>query len=628
MIKFRWRSPRWILVSLLVCLLTVVAYPSWGRSPFSPIEERATVQMDGKVLFEISGIAGFPAPERAEVINLKLEQLLQSYIQDPNSAPQYKIDPDNEQAILSFDRSYLLTVTPQDVRGERTVESQARRYAALILNGIETAQYERTGEYLRQAVLVMLGVLLAAISLHLGMNQGVKLGERRLGTWISAGELRIRNLQISEKLLHRLIKLVRFGLLFGLWWAVGYYLTDLFPLLRRSRYWLFDLILESLIDPIFNLNENSYSLLDLLTLIGLTAGLWVGVRSLTRLFRNRVLAFTSTDRAVQDVLGVLVQSLLMFLGLLLILQIWGLDVSSLTIIASVLGVGIGFGLQNIANNLISGLIITFERHVQAGDFVEVANLMGTVEQVGARSTQILTLDQVSIIVPNSRFLETEVINWSHSNPVSRLRLPVGVSYNCDPEQVRQVLLNTANSHTDVMVDPPPQVLFKGFGESSLDFELLVWIREPRGQFKLKSDLYFRLEKALRYYKMEIPYPQRDLHLRSSHLDEILQHLQKSKEDPQPENTPPLELTDTALEYLVQKMQGQEGIEIKDRWYRGNFYPGVFVAAEAIDWWMKELKLKQGQGVQLGQVLCDRQIIHHAFQDIPFQDSYEFYRFYS
>ncbi|MDJ1173679.1 mechanosensitive ion channel domain-containing protein [Roseofilum capinflatum] len=624
MIKLRWR---WILVTLLVCLLTLVAHPSWGRSPFSPIENRATVEMDGKVLFEVRGIVGFPAPERAEVINTKLEQVLQSHLRPGSPLPQYSIDPDNEQSILSFDNSYLLTVTPVDVRGERTTESQARRYAALILSGIETAQYERTAEYLRQAVLVMLGVLFVALGLHIGVNKGVQWGERRLRIWMDSGRWQFGRLQIPDKLLHRLIKLVRFGMLFGLWWAVGYYVTDLFPLLRRSRYWFFDLILESLTDPVFTLNENSYSLLDLLTLIGLTVGLWFGVRSLTRLFRIRVLAFTSTDRAVQDVLGVLVQSLLMFLGLLIILQIWGLDVSSLTIIASVLGVGIGFGLQNIANNLISGLIITFERHVQAGDFVEVANLMGTVEQVGARSTQILTLDQISIIVPNSRFLETEVINWSHSNPVSRLRLPVGVSYNCNPEQVRSVLLNTAQSHPDVMVEPVPQVLFKGFGDSSLDFELLVWIREPRQQFQLKSDLYFRLEKALRYYNLEIPYPQRDLHLRSTHIDEMLQQLQKGTEaKPEPQNSPPLELTDTALEDLIENMQGEEGVEIKDRWYRGNFYPGVFVAAEAVDWWMKALKLKQPQAVQLGQLLCDRQIIHHVFQDIPFQDSYEFYRF--
>ncbi|MBP0014670.1 MAG: mechanosensitive ion channel [Roseofilum sp. SBFL] len=473
----------------------------------------------------------------------------------------------------------------------------------------------------------MLGVLLVAIGLHVGVNKGVELSEHYLRLLIDSNRCQFRRLQIPDQLLHRLMKLGRLGLLLGLWYAVGYYLTDLFPLLRRSRYWLFDLVFQSLTDPVFILNENSYSLLDLLTLIALTVGLWFGVRSLTRLLRNRVLAFTDTDRAVQDVLGVLVQSLLMFLGLLIILQIWGLNVSSLTIIASVLGVGIGFGLQNIANNLISGLIITFERHVQVGDFVEVANLMGTVEKMGARSTQILTLDRVSIIVPNSRFLETEVINWSHGNPVSRLRLPVGVSYDCDPEQVRSVLLNTAKLHPEVMVEPPPHVLFKGFGESSLDFELLVWIREPRQQFNLKSDLYFRLERAMRYYKMEIPYPQRDLRLRSTHLDRVVEQLQKGEENPPPQNSPPLELTDTALEYLVQKMQGEEGVEIKDRWYRGNFYPGVFVAAEAVDWWIRELKLKQVQAVELGQVLCDHQIIHHAFQDIPFQDSYEFYRFY-
>jgi hypothetical protein len=221
------------------------------------------------------------------------------------------------------------------------------------------------------------------------------------------------------------------------------------------------------------------------------------------------------------VVAILTQYILTFLGLIVLLQIWGLDVRSLAILASVLGVGIGFGVQNITNNLISGLIITLERPIQVGDFVKVGDLVGTVERIGARSTEIRTLDQVTIIVPNSRFLETEVINWSHGDPVSRLRIPVGVAYGSNVEQVQAALLEAAKSHPEVLVRPQPQVWFQEFGESAINFDLLVWTGEPKNQARVKSDLYYRIEASLRRYGIEVPFPQRDLNVRSPQLEEFI-----------------------------------------------------------------------------------------------------------
>jgi potassium-dependent mechanosensitive channel len=200
-----------------------------------------------------------------------------------------------------------------------------------------------------------------------------------------------------------------------------------------------------------------------------------------------------------------------------VLQIWGLDISSLAILVSALGVGIGFGLQDIAKNFGSGLVLVFERPIQVGDFIEVGEFQGTVERIGARSTLIRTLDQISIIVPNSRFLEQEVINWSHDNPVSRIHLPVGVAYGSDIEAVRSALLESARNHPKILSTPQPQVFFKGFGDSSLDLELLVWTAEPSKQVLIKSDLYFRMEALLRQKQVEIPFPQRDLHLQVDQL---------------------------------------------------------------------------------------------------------------
>jgi small-conductance mechanosensitive channel len=143
--------------------------------------------------------------------------------------------------------------------------------------------------------------------------------------------------------------------------------------------------------------------------------------------------------------------------------------------------------------------------------------MGTVERISVRSTEIRTLDEVSIIVPNSRFLESEVVNWTHHSPISRLKLPVGVAYGSDLTAVRGALIDAAKEHPDVLAEPVPKVFFKGLGESSLNFDLMIWIAEPRNQFRIKSDLYFRIEAILRHRNIEIPFPQQDLHVRSGSL---------------------------------------------------------------------------------------------------------------
>jgi small-conductance mechanosensitive channel len=143
--------------------------------------------------------------------------------------------------------------------------------------------------------------------------------------------------------------------------------------------------------------------------------------------------------------------------------------------------------------------------------------MGTVERISVRSTEIRTLDEVSIIIPNSRFLESEVINWTHHSPISRLKIPVGVAYGSNLTIVRGALIDAAKEHPDVLAEPSPKIFFMGLGENSLDFNLMVWIDEPRKQLRIKSDIYFRIEAILRHRGVEIPFPQRDLHVRSGNL---------------------------------------------------------------------------------------------------------------
>src|SRR5262249_40657411 len=149
------------------------------------------------------------------------------------------------------------------------------------------------------------------------------------------------------------------------------------------------------------------------------------------LLRSHVLGQAGIDAGAQESVAVLSRYLLTFLGALVVLQGYGVDISSLTMLASVFGLGLGFGLQNIANNFVSGLLLSLERPIRPGDFVHVGAFTGTVTRIGARSTEIRTVDRVSILVPNSRLLESEVVNWTHGDAASRLHVPVGVGYGSD-----------------------------------------------------------------------------------------------------------------------------------------------------------------------------------------------------
>lgn len=206
------------------------------------------------------------------------------------------------------------------------------------------------------------------------------------------------------------------------------------------------------------------------------------------------------------------------LGLYLGLQFAGIDIGSLAILAGAVGVGLGFGLQNIVSNFISGIIILVERPINLGDRVEVGGTAGDVVKISLRSTTVVTNDNISIIVPNSEFITSQVINWSHGDPKVRLHIAFGVAYGSDVARLRELMPQIALQHPKVLPSPPPELFFRGFGESSLDFELGVWTSaltiRPR---KLISDLNYAIEAALNANGFEIPFPQRDLHVRSGSL---------------------------------------------------------------------------------------------------------------
>ncbi|MDX5478681.1 MAG: mechanosensitive ion channel, partial [Cyclobacteriaceae bacterium] len=173
-------------------------------------------------------------------------------------------------------------------------------------------------------------------------------------------------------------------------------------------------------------------------------------------------------------------------------------------------------LQNITNNFISGLIILFEQPIKVGDRIEVGDIAGDVVRISARSTTVITNDNISVIIPNSKFIDDQVINWSHNEFRVRFNFPVGVSYKEDPEKIKNILVKIATDNPGVLKTPEPDVLFDEFDESSLNFDLRVWTSEYVNKPKvLKSQLYFEIFRRFKEENVEIPFPQRDIHIKSA-----------------------------------------------------------------------------------------------------------------
>ncbi|MEM7082667.1 MAG: mechanosensitive ion channel domain-containing protein [Pseudomonadota bacterium] len=239
---------------------------------------------------------------------------------------------------------------------------------------------------------------------------------------------------------------------------------------------------------------------------------WIKARLSTRWLRD-----TGMDRGSRDAVVTLSGYVGFVIATVVGLTTAGVDFKSLAIVVGALSVGIGFGLQNIVSNFVSGLILLFERPIKAGDYVSVGALEGSVKQIRIRSTEIETLDRQTVIVPNSELVSTQVTNWVLHDTHGRLRLVVGVAYGSDTEKVRDILERVAADHPEVLdkgPTPKPRALFMNFGDSSLDFELRVWLRQIEKRFLVSSDLNFAIDKAFREAGIEIPFPQRDLHIKS------------------------------------------------------------------------------------------------------------------
>jgi small-conductance mechanosensitive channel len=259
-----------------------------------------------------------------------------------------------------------------------------------------------------------------------------------------------------------------------------------------------------------NLTVTVYDLIMALVIIIITMiALW----GLKRIFKRSVLK-KSVDQAKAHVIFQLIKYLVWIIAIFLVLDTIGVKITLLLAGSTALLVGIGLGLQQVFKDIISGIFLLFEGNLKLGDVVELEGIIGIVKEIGFRTTKIESRNNIILIIPNSRFIEENVINWSHIEQRTRFNVDVGVAYGSDVKLVKKVLEECAHEHPEITSDPEPFVRFFDFGDSSLDFQLFFWTNNAFRVENIKSDLRFDINQKFKENKITIPFPQRDVHMKS------------------------------------------------------------------------------------------------------------------
>jgi small-conductance mechanosensitive channel len=257
---------------------------------------------------------------------------------------------------------------------------------------------------------------------------------------------------------------------------------------------------------IFKIKDYEVSVIDLLLALMIIVGSRILVWTIQKFLQKNIYSRGTIDEGRQFVYTI---------SLLLIFQSLGISVSLLLAGSAALLVGVGLGLQQTFNDLVSGLILLFEGNVRVGDIIEINSLIGRVIAIGVRTSKVETRDNVTIIVPNSKFIVDNVINWSHNKKLTRFTIAVTTSYESDATAVKQSLMKSVKQHRDVVDKPYPIVRLQDFGENGLHFELLFWTYNIWRIESLKSEIRFTVLKDFKENNISIPYPQRDLHIKTN-----------------------------------------------------------------------------------------------------------------
>lgn len=268
----------------------------------------------------------------------------------------------------------------------------------------------------------------------------------------------------------------------------------------------------------FHLGNMSVSLGDVVAVL-FTVWFSFQVSNFVRfIFLEDIAPRTQMERGVPLAIATLMHYAIVLLGFLLAINVAGVDMSKIAIMAGALGVGIGIGLQDVVNNFTSGLILLFEHNIKQADIIQCSNVTGRVETIGLRSSIVKTFDGAEVIVPNSQLVSAQVINWTQSDQERRIAIPVGVAYGSNPEQVIKALLAIASRDTNVLKDPPPTAFFLRFGDSSLDFELRAWVSNTDIVSEATSNLCIAIAREFAEHGIDMPFPQRDIYVRSLPAD--------------------------------------------------------------------------------------------------------------
>jgi potassium efflux system protein len=271
----------------------------------------------------------------------------------------------------------------------------------------------------------------------------------------------------------------------------------------------------------------------ILAFVATLAGAWFVARALRFVLDEEIFPRVSLARGVPFALSTLLRYAVLLVGFLMALSALGFNLDRITILLGAFGVGIGFGLQTVVNNFVSGLILLFERPIKVGDMVELSGLEGTVQRIGIRASALRTWDGADVIVPNAALITDRVVNWTLSDRLRRVTLAVGVAYGSDPRRVETLLRDVAEKHPGVCAYPKPLILFMRFGESALDFEVRFWTDNPDSLATTRSEVAMAIHDALREANIDIPFPQRVLHVGSVSPD-VAASLRAAGERAEPE----------------------------------------------------------------------------------------------
>ena len=261
-----------------------------------------------------------------------------------------------------------------------------------------------------------------------------------------------------------------------------------------------------------NIHITAYSVL--IGIFALAVALWLGLWT-SRFLEARIQSLEKVSPSVKVLINKIIRIVLLVVAVLVAVDSMGLDLTVLTVMGGGIGLGLGFGLQKVISNLVSGFILLSDKSIKPGDVIEIGGTYGWINNLKARYASIITRDGTEHLIPNEDLITQRVVNWSYSNKLVRLRMPIGIAYDSNIHLAIKLVVKAAQSTPRVLKDPAPRCLLKGFGDNSLDLEARVWIEDPdNGVASVKSAVLLKIWDAFQEADIEIPYPQRDLHLKS------------------------------------------------------------------------------------------------------------------